>query len=106
LYQFISTERHKLLISLAKNNENIFSIKIGPKHLVFLYDIETITEAFVTKGDIVSDRLGRTESDRTMLMKKIGKGKHLIFQSMRASGLGDEMLEETGMKQSSKWMSL
>jgi hypothetical protein len=39
---------------LAKKYGKIFAFKIGPKEFVWLNDIETVKEAFVTKGELIS----------------------------------------------------
>ena len=103
-------KRHQLLIDLARRYGNIFSLAVGQLNVVFLNDMETIKEAFVTKSDVISDRtsekagsilgvsgefekyagLGIAEANFTKAFKE---RKRLALQSMKEFGFGGVSME-------------
>ena len=112
-----NVERHQLRIDLPKEYGNILSFGLGKINIVWLNDLESIKEAFITKGDIISDRtsskissplavggvfekysgLGIGEANHSKAFKE---RKKLALQSMKEFGFGgvpleDKVIEET-----------
>ena len=118
LPRFLSNvKRHQLLIDLPKRYGRIFSFAVGKQIFVFLNDLDTIKEAFVTKADVISDRtsekvtsilgvggefekytgLGIGEANFSKAFKE---RKRLALQSMKEFGFGGvsmdaKVVEET-----------
>ena len=111
LPRFLSNvKRHQLNIDLARDYGRIFSFAFGKTNLVWLNDLETIKEAFITKGDIISDRtsdeissvLGVSGEFEKYSGQGIGEAnftrafkerKKLALQSMKEFGFGGASLE-------------
>ena len=52
-----SVRRHPLKISLPKIYGKLISFRIGGTTVIWINDLDTIKEAFITKGDVLSDRV-------------------------------------------------
>ena len=75
LCQMLSNEkRHKVRVDLAKKYGSIFALQLGSGQFVFLNDIHVIKEAFITKGEIISDRVQESPSHPLVAMFGYGKG--------------------------------
>ena len=53
---FSSVKTHQLYLDLPREYGKILSIQIGPLNIVWLNNASTIEEAFVGKGEVISDR--------------------------------------------------
>ena len=109
LPHFLSDKkRHQYRIKLAKQYGRICTVFLGKIQFVFLSDIDIIKEAFVTKGEIISDRMRSNPPSAISVKFGEGKGigaadygkdfkerKKLTLHSMREFGFGGKSLEET-----------
>ena len=99
-------KRHKIRVALAKQYGDICVVYLGKMPMVLLNDMRLIKEAFVTKGDIISDRMPPSRND--MFAKRIGEGvglggisygkdfrdrKALAQSAMREFGLAGKSLD-------------
>ena len=115
LAQFLSNKsRHQLRVDLAKKFGKIYAIHVGKFQMVFLNELELIKEAFVTKGEIISDRLPVDPSNKLTTRFGQGKGiggakydrdfkerKTLTLHSMKDFGFGGKTLEDTALEETS-----
>ena len=100
------TRKDRTLIEFAKRYGDLFAISIGETQLVFLNDLQLIKEAFISKGELVSDRLSPTDPltvvisggkgiISTNLGKEYRERKSLSMQSMKDFGLRGTSIDET-----------
>ena len=95
-------------MDLAAKYGKMYALEIAGGQTVFLNDVKVIKEAFITKGDIISDRIQKSPSDPLFSMIGFGKGfgsanygkqfkqrKTLTLQSMKDFGFGGKTLEDT-----------
>ena len=104
-------KRHQLRTVLAEKYGKILSFKIGSLNVVWLNDMETIKEAFVTKGEVMSDRMSSDSKSffaisgdlakysglgigETNYGKAFKERKRLALQSMKEFGFGGVSLED------------
>lgn len=106
------TRRHQFRVDLAKKYGKIYQIEIGAIKLVFLNDASVIKEAFITKGEVLSDRPQPKIKDDLSVFLGMGNGiananygkalkerKNLTLHSMKDFGFGGKSLEETALEE-------
>lgn len=104
--------RHQIRCDLAIKYGKIYRFQIGKLKAIFLNDVGLLKEAFITKGEIISDRGGANRDDDIAVMFGAGKGigasnydkdfkerKTLALHSMKDFGFGGKSLEETSMEE-------
>ena len=111
LAKFINNKtRHQFRLDMAKEYGKIFAMYIANLTLVYLNDIDLIKEAFITKGDVISDRPPPSADnpmdegrDKGIASANYGKEfkarKALTLHSMKDFGFGGGSLEETAMEE-------
>ena len=94
--------RHKTQVDFAKYYGPICAIQVGKMQVVLLNSIEMVKEAFITKGEYLSDRapdMGVANMAKGIARENYGKDfkekKKLTLHSMKDFGLGGKSLDET-----------
>lgn len=104
--------RHRSRVELALKYGKIYQFQMGKMKVVFLNEVALIKEAFISKGEIISDRLRPEKDDNSMQAVLAGKGigntdygkdfkerKTLTLHSMKDFGFGGKSLEETTVEE-------